>query len=50
MFPLQDGKIDVIANDLGDRTTPAVVAFSENEKVSLKDRSLVAALLLFICH
>ncbi|KAJ8046363.1 Heat shock 70 kDa protein 14 [Holothuria leucospilota] len=29
----KDGKIDVIANDLGDRTTPAVVAFSENEKV-----------------
>nr|CAD7446869.1 unnamed protein product [Timema bartmani] len=29
----RDGKIDVIANDSGDRVTPAVVSFHENEKV-----------------
>jgi hypothetical protein len=28
-------KIEVIANDAGDRVTPAVVAFSESETVSL---------------
>lgn len=29
----KDGKIDVIANDLGDRTTPAVVSFSDHERI-----------------
>ncbi|PIK57980.1 putative heat shock 70 kDa protein 14-like [Apostichopus japonicus] len=29
----KDGKIDVVANDLGDRTTPAVVSFSDREKI-----------------
>lgn len=30
---LQDGRADVVANDAGDRVTPAVVAFSESEEV-----------------
>ncbi|KAF5928708.1 hypothetical protein HPG69_008496 [Diceros bicornis minor] len=30
---LQDGRADVVANDAGDRVTPAVVAYSENEEV-----------------
>lgn len=30
---LQDGRADVVANDAGDRVTPAIVAFSENEEV-----------------
>ncbi|NXQ96037.1 HSP7E protein, partial [Sagittarius serpentarius] len=29
----QDGRADVVANDAGDRVTPAVVAFSESEEV-----------------
>ncbi|XP_061438286.1 heat shock 70 kDa protein 14 [Rhineura floridana] len=29
----KDGRADVVANDAGDRVTPAVVAFSENEEV-----------------
>lgn len=33
MFFLQDGRADVVANDAGDRVTPAVVAYSENEEV-----------------
>jgi molecular chaperone DnaK (HSP70) len=32
---VQDSKIDVIANDSGDRVTPAVVAFNESETVSV---------------
>lgn len=32
LFP-QDGRADVVANDAGDRVTPAVVAFSESEEV-----------------
>lgn len=32
---LQDGRADVVANDAGDRVTPAVVAFSESEEVRL---------------
>ena len=31
---IQDGKTDVIANDAGDRTTPAVVAFTEYDQVN----------------
>ena len=30
----KDGKSDVVANDAGDRTTPAMVTFSEDEIVS----------------
>lgn len=30
---LQDGRADVVANDAGDRVTPAVVAFTESEEV-----------------
>lgn len=30
----QDGKTDVVANDLGDRVTPCVVAFTDHDKVS----------------
>lgn len=33
---VQDGKTDVVANDLGDRVTPCVVAFTEHEVVWLK--------------
>lgn len=29
----QDDKADVVANDAGDRVTPAVVAFTETEQV-----------------
>ena len=29
----QDGKTDVVANDAGERVTPALVAFIGNEKV-----------------
>lgn len=29
----QDGRADVVANDAGDRVTPAVVAFTESEEV-----------------
>ncbi|XP_045444196.1 heat shock 70 kDa protein 14 isoform X5 [Pipistrellus kuhlii] len=29
----KDGRADVVANDAGDRVTPAVVAYSENEEV-----------------
>ncbi|XP_013929110.1 PREDICTED: heat shock 70 kDa protein 14-like [Thamnophis sirtalis] len=29
----KDGRADVVANDAGDRVTPAVVAFSEKEEV-----------------
>ncbi|KAG8515970.1 Heat shock 70 kDa protein 14 [Galemys pyrenaicus] len=29
----EDGRADVVANDAGDRVTPAVVAYSENEEV-----------------
>uniref|UniRef100_A0A8C9L2F4 Heat shock protein family A (Hsp70) member 14 n=1 Tax=Pavo cristatus TaxID=9049 RepID=A0A8C9L2F4_PAVCR len=29
----KDGRADVVANDAGDRVTPAVVAFAENEEV-----------------
>ena len=31
----QDGKADVVANDAGDRVTPAVVAFTDHDQVSL---------------
>ena len=30
---LQDGRADVVANDAGDRVTPAIVAYSKNEDV-----------------
>uniref|UniRef100_A0A8C0FZ64 Heat shock protein 70 n=1 Tax=Chelonoidis abingdonii TaxID=106734 RepID=A0A8C0FZ64_CHEAB len=29
----KDGRADVVANDAGDRVTPAVVAYSKNEEV-----------------
>ncbi|XP_012516409.1 PREDICTED: heat shock 70 kDa protein 14-like isoform X2 [Propithecus coquereli] len=29
----KDGRADVVANDAGDRVTPAVVAYSENEEI-----------------
>lgn len=29
----QDGRADVVANDAGDRVTPAVVAYRETEQV-----------------
>ena len=29
----QDGRADVVANDAGDRVTPAIVAYSEREQV-----------------
>uniref|UniRef100_A0A8C7C796 Heat shock protein family A (Hsp70) member 14 n=1 Tax=Neovison vison TaxID=452646 RepID=A0A8C7C796_NEOVI len=29
----KDGRADVVANDAGDRVTPAVVAYTENEEV-----------------
>ena len=32
---IQDGKTDVVANDAGDRTTPAVVAFTDHDQVSV---------------
>ncbi|KAF3818707.1 hypothetical protein GH733_012124, partial [Mirounga leonina] len=32
-FKCQDGRADVVANDAGDRVTPAVVAYTENEEV-----------------
>lgn len=35
LFSPQDGRADVVANDAGDRVTPAVVAFSESEEVRL---------------
>lgn len=34
----QDGRADVVANDAGDRVTPAVVAFSESEEVRVPVR------------
>ena len=34
-FILQDGKAEVIANDLGDRVTPCVVAFTDIDMVRL---------------
>lgn len=37
----QDGRADVVANDAGDRVTPAVVAFSESEEVRLPLRGVV---------
>lgn len=36
----QDGRADVVANDAGDRVTPAVVAFSESEEVRLPLRGV----------
>jgi hypothetical protein len=30
----QDGKTNVVANDAGDRTTPALVAFTDHDQVS----------------
>lgn len=32
-FLSQDGRADVVANDAGDRVTPAVVAYRETEQV-----------------
>lgn len=37
---LQDGRADVVANDAGDRVTPAIVAYSENEEVSVSSPAL----------
>ena len=37
---LQDGKTDVIADDSGDRVTPAMVAFTETEQVKLWQKIL----------
>ena len=34
IFHFQDGKTDIVANDAGERITPALVAFAGNEKVS----------------
>lgn len=31
---IQDGRADVVANDAGDRVTPAVVAYRDDEQVS----------------
>lgn len=36
----QDGRADVVANDAGDRVTPAIVAYSENEEVSVSSPAL----------
>lgn len=33
MAVYKDGRADVVANDAGDRVTPAVVAYTENEEV-----------------
>lgn len=33
MCVVQDGRADVVANDAGDRVTPAVVAYRDNEQV-----------------
>lgn len=33
MAVYKDGRADVVANDAGDRVTPAIVAYSENEEV-----------------
>ena len=33
ILTLQDGKTEVIANDLGDRVTPTVVSFTEYDQV-----------------
>lgn len=33
MSLFQDGKTDVVANDLGDRVTPCVVAFTDHDAV-----------------
>lgn len=30
---IQDGRADVVANDAGDRVTPAVVAYRDDEQV-----------------
>ena len=30
---LQEGKTEVVANDAGDRVTPAMVAFTDHDKV-----------------
>ena len=32
---LQDGHAEVVANDAGDRVTPAIVAFTDHDKVSI---------------
>lgn len=33
VFVSQDGRAEVVANDAGDRVTPAVVAYRETEQV-----------------
>ena len=35
----QDGRADVVANDAGDRVTPAVVAYRDTEQVKHIDPS-----------
>ena len=40
----QDGKSDVVANEAGDRTTPAIVAFTDHDVVSVP-----AGIILCIC-
>lgn len=36
---VQDGRADVVANDAGDRVTPAVVAYRDTEQVKHIDPS-----------
>lgn len=33
MSIFQDGKTDVVANELGDRVTPCIVAFTDHDQV-----------------
>lgn len=33
VYVVQDGRADVVANDAGDRVTPAVVAYRDTEQV-----------------
>lgn len=42
MLIWQDGKTQVVANDLGDRVTPAVVAFVDQEIVSKKKKIAIS--------
>lgn len=44
---VQDGRADVVANDAGDRVTPAVVGYRDTEQVKLH---LLRQLIWIICH